>query len=233
MRAFTLLALLFLSVFSAHAQDTGSYIGRVVDAEFGVFEEPGVEILLTGGGEIRSMEPYPNGWFGFWNLPDGNYTIKARKAGYQAPPARTFSVVNGSSEPTPSTFLPPGEHPDAYRAFVMNDLDPDVFRYHWEEDQSTAGYDYAAHVNEPYTVEFLGEPVDVLDDSSAIRLEHDYGIILVNNDTGTWTQEHAYRLLETMKAIPAALLDRREKPMDADFRTRHQRHLDHRGRRSG
>ena len=202
MRAFTLLALLFLSVFSAHAQDTGSYIGRVLDAEFGAFEEPGVEILLTGGNEIRSREPNPQGWFGFWNLPDGDYSIKVRKAGYQAPPARTFSVISGSSEPTRPTFLPPGEHPDAYRAFVMNELDPDVFRYHWEEDQSTAGYDYAAHVNEPYVVEFLGEPVDVLDDSSAIRLEREYGIILVDSDTGTWTQEHAYRLLETMKAIP-------------------------------
>ena len=51
-------------------------------------------------------------------------------------------------------------------------------------------------------VEFNGEPVDVLDDSSALQLEREYGILLVNGDTGTWTQEHAYRLLETMKAIP-------------------------------
>ena len=202
MRAFTLLAFLFLSIFPAHAQDTGSYMGRVVPPEFGEFHEPGVEILLTGGGEIRSMAPYPNGWFAFYNLPDGDYTVKARKAGYQAPPARTFSIVNGSSEPTPPAFVPPGEHPDAYRAFVMRKLDPDVFRYHWEEDQSTAGYDFAAHVNEPHVVEFLGEPVDILDDASALRLEREYGIILVNSDTATWTQEHAYRLLETMKSIP-------------------------------
>ncbi len=202
MRTFTLLALLFLSVFSAHAQDTGSYIGRLVDAEFGVFDEPGVEILLTGGGEIRSMAPYPNGWFAFYNLPDGDYAIKVRKAGYQAPPARMSAIANGSSEPTPPYFLPHGEHPDAYRAFVMRELDPDVFRYHWEEDQSTAGYDFAAHVNEPHVVEFLGETVEMLDDASALRLEHEYGIILVNTDTATWTQEHAYRLLETMKAIP-------------------------------
>ncbi len=202
MRALTLLALLFLSIFPAHAQDTGSYIGRVVPPEFGEFQEPGVEILLTGGGEIRSMAPYPNGWFAFYNLPDGNYIIKVRKEGYQAPPARTFSIVNGSSEPIPPAFLPPGEHPDAYRAFVMRELDPDVFRYHWEEDQSTAGYDFAAHVNEPHVVEFLGEPVEILDDASALRLEREYGIILVDGDTATWTQEHAYRLLETMKAIP-------------------------------
>ena len=95
MRTFTLLALLFLSVFSAHAQDTGSYIGRLVDAEFGVFDEPGVEILLTGGGEIRSMAPYPNGWFAFYNLPDGDYAIKVRKAGYQAPPARMIPGPTG------------------------------------------------------------------------------------------------------------------------------------------
>ena len=97
------------------------------------------------------------------------------------------------------TSPPPGA---IDREFVLAPLDPDTFVYHWEEDQSTAGYDYSAHVNQPLVVEFLDEPVEVSDRSSAIRLSHDYGILLVDSESGTWTQEHAYRLLETMKTIP-------------------------------
>ena len=206
MKVVAFFALLLLSISPAYSQEanpTGSYMGRVVDAAWNEFSESGVEILLSRGDELRAIAPYPNGWFAFYNLPDGDYTIKVSKPGYEGPPARAFSIVSGSSEPTPPVSIPPGIPPDAYRGFILRKLDdPNVFRYHWEEDQTTAGYDYAAHVNEPHVVEFNGEPVDVLDDSSALQLEREYGILLVNGDTGTWTQEHAYRLLETMKAIP-------------------------------
>ena len=51
-------------------------------------------------------------------------------------------------------------------------------------------------------MEFLGEPIEVSDSSSAIRLNRNYSILLVDSESGSWTQEHAYRLLETMKTIP-------------------------------
>ena len=173
---------------------TGIYMGHVSGVE-GTDAFDDVEVLLTCGNVVlETAVPGPDGGFVFMGLPDGDYVVKVRKPGYRGPPARPFRLEGGVI-----TSPPPGE---IDQEFVLAPLDPNVFRYHWEEDQSAAGYDYAAHVNRPHVVEFLSEPIDVLDDASAMRLEREYRIILVNSDTGTWTQEHAYRLLETMKSIP-------------------------------
>ena len=173
---------------------TGIYMGHVSGVE-GTDAFDDVEVLLTCGNVVlETAVPGPDGGFVFMGLPDGDYVVKVRKPGYRGPPSRPFRL-----EGAVITSPPPGE---IDQEFVLAPLDPNVFRYHWEEDQSAAGYDYAAHVNRPHVVEFLSEPIDVLDDASAMRLEREYRIILVNSDTRTWTQEHAYRLLETMKSIP-------------------------------
>ena len=91
--------------------------------------------------------------------------------------------------------------------FLLERLAANPFVFHWEEDQSTAGYDYAAHVNQPPQIEFLGEPVDVADDASSVRLRHDYNVLLVDSDGGSWSQEHAYRLLAMMKSVPQDIRD--------------------------
>ena len=173
---------------------TGVYMGHVSGVEGpGAFDD--VEVLLSCG--YQSLEravPGPDGGFVFMGLPDGKYEVKVRKPGYRGPPARPFRLRGGVI-----TSPPLGE---IDRQYVLAPLDPHTFVFHWEEDQSTAGYDYAAHVNQPLVVEFLGEPIEVSDSSSAIRLNRNYSILLVDSDSGSWTQEHAYRLLETMKTIP-------------------------------
>ena len=179
---------------SDSATGTGIYMGHVSGVEGpGAFDD--VEVLLTCG--YRSLErtvPGPDGAFVFTGLPDGRYVVTVRKSGYRGPPARPFLLEGGVI-----TSPPPGE---IDREYVLAPLDPHTFVYHWEEDQSTAGYDYAAHVNQPLVVEFLGEPIEVSDSTSAIRLSRDYSILLVDSESGNWAQEHAYRLLETMKTIP-------------------------------
>ena len=87
---------------------------------------------------------------------------------------------------------------------VLGDSTPNAsaFVYHWEADQTTAGYEYAAQVNRPVEVDLTDQPIELSDDSSAIRLLRDYSVNLIDSPTGEWTQEHAYRLLETMKSIP-------------------------------
>lgn len=172
----------------------GIYAGHVSGIE-GPRAFNDVEVVLTCG--YRSLErtvPGPDGAFVFTGLPDGRYVVTVRKPGYRGPPARPFLLEGGVI-----TSPPPGE---IDREYVLAPLDPHTFVYHWEEDQSTAGYDYAAHVNQPLVVEFLGEPIEVSDSSSAIRLNRNYGVLLVDSESGSWTQEHAYRLLETMKTIP-------------------------------
>ena len=75
----------------------------------------------------------------------------------------------------------------------------DVFTYHWEQDQSTSGLEYASNVNTPVKIEYLDEEVELPPFSIAEDLHEDYGVIL---DGEEWTREHAFRLYETMKQIP-------------------------------
>ena len=173
---------------------TGIYMGYVSGVEGpGAFDD--VEVLLTCGNRaLERTVPGADGGFVFTGLPDGDYVVTVRKTGYRGPPARRFRLQGGVI-----TSPPPGE---INREYVLAPLEPHTFVFHWEEDQSTAGYDYSAHVNQPLVVEFLGESVEVSDSSSAIRLNRDYSILLVDSESGTWTTEHAYRLLETMKTIP-------------------------------
>ena len=151
-----------------------------------------VEVLLTGDGILETVSPDSSGRFKFYALPDGDYVVKVRKAGYRSSLARAFSLDIRRHKTL---------HGGIDR-FVLEAIDSDTFVYHWEEDQSAAGYDYAAHVNQPVVVEFLDEQVEVVDEASASKLHHDYNILLVDSESGSWTQEHAYRLLETMKSIP-------------------------------
>ena len=173
---------------------TGIYMGHVSGIEGeGAFDD--VEVLLTCGSRaLERTVPGPDGGFVFEGLPDGDYVVTVRKTGYRGPPARRFRLEGGVI-----TSPPPGA---INREYVLAPLDPDTFVYHWEEDQSTAGYDYSAHVNQPLEVEFLDESVEVSDSSSAVRLNRDYKILLVDSAGGTWTKEHAYRLLETIRTIP-------------------------------
>ena len=165
-----------------------AYRGRVTGHD-GAFED--VEVLLSSQGTLRTARPDSSGRFVFHGLAAGEYSVEVRASGYETPPARVVGVpASGEAE-----------------SFHLERLATNPFVFHWEEDQSVAGHDYAAHVNQPPRVEFLGVPVEVADDSSSVRLRHDYHVLLVDSDGGSWSQEHAYRLLETMKAVPQARRD--------------------------
>ena len=166
------------------------YLGsvRLSCGDCGAFED--VDVVLTGGAVLETVTPNTYGQFGFFGLGIGDYTIQVRKPGYRSSPARSFRIEGG------------GHVTDTEEEFVLEPLDPTTFVFHWEEDQSTAGYEYSAHVNEPLEVEFLDEEVTRVDSSSADQLLHDYNITLADDGGDTWTHEHAYRLLRTMETIP-------------------------------
>ena len=171
-----------------------AYEGEI---DSGVDSFDNIEVLLTGDGVLETASLDASGRFRFYGLADGDYVVKVRKAGYMSSVARAFSLDIGQHDPLR----------DGIDRFVLEAIDSDTFVYHWEEDQSAAGYDYAAHVNQPVVVEFLDEQVEVVDEASAGQLHHNYNILLVDSQSGSWTQEHAYRLLETMKSIPQKLRD--------------------------
>ena len=175
--------------------DTGTgterfYVGQVRLAceDCGTFED--VDVVLSGAGVLETTTPNTYGQFAFFGLTAGNYIIQVRKQGFRSPPAWSFRVDAG------------GQVLATNEEFVLYPLDSDTFVFHWEEDQSTAGYEYSAHVNEPLEVEFLDEEVTRVDSSSADQLLHDYNITLVNDGDNAWTHEHAYRLWQTMESIP-------------------------------
>ena len=173
------------------ANDGGSYLGQVSGVpESDDFDD--VTVLLSGATVLETTTPDSYGRFGFYGLADGDYLVQVRKPGYKSLPARPFRVEMGGQVSSTS----------AENEFVLEQLDPNTFVFHWEEDQSTAGYDYSSHVNEPVEVEFLDEETPAPDGSSANRLLHDYNISLVDDGGETWTHEHAYRLLQTMETIP-------------------------------
>ena len=175
---------------TAAGADKGSFVGQVRLAceDCGAFGD--VDVVLTSAGVLETTTPNVYGQFGFFGLTSGDYTIQVRKPGFRSTPARSFRVeadgrVLVTDEP-----------------FILYLLDSDTFVFHWEEDQSTAGYDYSSYVNEPLEVEFLDEEATPADGSSANQLLHDYNITLVNEGVNIWTHEHAYRLLRIMESIP-------------------------------
>ncbi len=187
---FAALVLLALAQ-ASFASGGGFFLGRVLGVE-GIDAFDDVRVILTGPGVLETATPDSNGQFAFRELADGYYVVSVRKPGFQSPPAHPFRVELGGLVSATS----------AEPEFVLQQLGPDDFVFHWEEDQSTAGYEHAANVAEPLEVEILGEAVPIHDGSSANQLLRDYNIKLLDGDGIPWTHEHAYRLLRTMETIP-------------------------------
>jgi len=150
-----------------------------------------LDVMLTADGTLLTTKPDYSGQFKFYDLPDGEYFIKVRKPGYRTALAR--AVMLSSDTLSNSTITD---------EFTLEALDSNHFSFHWEEDQSTAGYGYAANINEHISIEFLDENITVVDHASANQLHHDFNIILSDSPSASWTQEHAYRLLTIIKTIP-------------------------------
>ncbi len=158
------------------------------------------QVLLTSDDTLQYITPKADGSFSIYGLETGDYRVKVRKSGFKATPAQAVSLDLSAQLPSQSEQAAPKIAP---LLFELEQLDSSYFSYHWQEDQSTAGSDYSAAINQPVEVEFLQQSVTVVDDSSADQLQHDYNILLADGEGfSNWSQEHAYRLLATMKTIP-------------------------------
>lgn len=162
--------------------EAASYVGYVTGFAGRV---DALEVVLTGRGTLQVAHPDSSGCFAFHGVPKGRHAIKVNADGHAATPARVLEF--------PFANVYDG------RAYDVQQLPTDPFTYHWEEDQTTAGTEYSSHVVEPRSVEFQGGTVELADAAAAEHLKQNYNILLVGND---WSQEHAFRLLETMEDIP-------------------------------
>lgn len=133
-----------------------------------------------------------NGSYIFGSIPAGKYFIKIEASGYNLPNAQTVIVhEDGSIDPSVGINL----------VITKMAADSTVWTHSWNEDVSNSGYTTTAYVNNPPTIEFLGAHIVPSDVPFTGVLQNNYNIVL-SNEEETWTQEYAYRLVETLKTIP-------------------------------
>jgi len=132
--------------------------------------------------------------FSVSGLESGTYTIKFNGQGYKFSPTQKVTYTNSKL----------GN--DLALNFSATELDTANFKYHWEEDVSVSGSEYSSYVNTPPELTVLGVVDPFFDTGAAITLSKDYKITL-DNEYQIWSQEYAYRLLETLRKIPQEMVD--------------------------
>ena len=132
--------------------------------------------------------------------PGTAYYLKVEGQGYEAVPTQVVELA-GSTQTQPDAVVAVG-------VTLKEAASTDTFRYAWSMDASRAGAAATVHVVAPPVVEFLGRDVVLSDDQAAHKLHRTHGILLADTDDDRdgvafpWSSEYAYRLLETVSAIP-------------------------------
>jgi hypothetical protein len=158
---------------------------------------PGQKATVTLGndGFLVSQQVVRAQAYLFSAIPPGKYFLKIDVIGTVAPKAKTIVVPDTAATITYTLTAPPQVD------FSTSALGAAGFTFHWEEDASRSGQTQTANVNQPPVIQFLDAGVPVPDLAAADQLAHDYNVIL-SDEEQPWDAEHAYRLLETLKAIP-------------------------------
>lgn len=149
-------------------------------------------LTIASNTYLASLPATANGTYVFENVPQGKHSVKAEATGYNVIEALTV-IVNQDGSVTPS-------EPLKVPVTKMSE-NPSKWEFEWKEDGSPSGYTTTAHVNKPAEIEFLGKMIVPADVPSFGILENNYHIILAN-DGKVWTQEYAYRMVETLKTLP-------------------------------
>lgn len=133
-----------------------------------------------------------NGENSFNNIQPGEYFLKIEANGYNSPNSKKI-IINGDGTISPVTEL----------SLVVTKMQDDSTKwiYNWRDDVSNSGSTTISHINNPPTIEFLGQQIVPADQPLAGSLSNDYKIVLSNGEE-EWTQEYTFRLLETLKTIP-------------------------------
>lgn len=187
MKKILLITLMLISIVSAidvKAADVSYKVTGIVSGDTAT-------VSIGSDKYLATSQVTADGTYTFTNVPAGKMFLKIEATGYNLPDAKII-VVNedGSLEPSVPLTL----------TVTKMDVDPNKWTYSWQEDNSLSGYTTSASVNQRPTVEFLGKQIVPSDVPSQQQLYRTYHIIL-SDDGKKWTQEYAYRLLETMKTV--------------------------------
>ena len=158
---------------------TGTISGLTVDRAV---------VTASGRGELHTV--LANGdSFRFDSLnPEIEYTIKVQAEGLR---------LKGLVTTRPGENLSLMMHP------MPSLIGDDTFHFVWDgEGENVSGLEYASAVNKPVKVTVHGVEKDIPNIAAAQILYRDYNVVLDDSGQLPWTQDHAYRLLETMKQVP-------------------------------
>ena len=158
----------------------------------GLQENDNAVVSIGSDSYLVTLPIQKSGTYSFTEVPAGKYFVKIEASGYNLPQAQNVEVGEDGSL-TPSTTL-------KLVITKMSD-NPNEWTHSWQEDGSLSGYVTTSHINNPPTIEFLGKQIVPSDVSFVGTLYANYKIIL-SDENKPWTQEYAYRLLETLKTIP-------------------------------
>lgn len=158
----------------------------------GLSEGDKANVCIASNTFLASIPVTSNGSYVFKDVTPGKHGVKVEAQGYNVMEALTVIVdENGNINPSVPLKL------------VISKMDEDssVWNFEWKEDESLSGYVTSSHINAPAEIEFLGKMIVPADVPSFGNLENNYHIILAN-DEKEWTQEYAYRIIETLKTLP-------------------------------
>lgn len=156
-----------------------------------------VSVTISSNEYLNTMTISADGNYSFNNVPTGQHAIKVEANGYNLPDSKLVNVKDdGTIDPFTCITL----------VITKMDEDESKWSHSWHEDGSIAGYTTTAYVNKPAVIEYLGKRIVPAEVPSQSILEHDWHIIL-SDEGAKWTQEYAYRLLETMKMFPRDIIE--------------------------
>ena len=183
----------FLIFLSAFLSAIGSIFAAEVTVRFSGLEEGDqANLTIASSTYLQTLPATSDGTYVFTDVPEGIHSVKAEARGYNVIEALTVIVDgNGNVSPSEPLKIP----------LTKMDPDPGVWNFQWKEDGSPSGYTTTANVNKPAEIEYLGKQIVPADLPSSAVLQNEYNILLAD-DEKPWTQEYAYRMVETLKTLP-------------------------------
>lgn len=173
---------------------TTASAGEISVTVSGLHEGDHATLSVASNEYIANLTVTAPGDYTMAGVPAGTHAVKIEAAGYESVPSVSVSVAPGAVPPVRFTL-------------EKMEADPSEWSYSWSNDDSPAGYTTTSYVNTPPEIEFLGEQIVPADVPYFAVLYNNHNILL--DDSGEkWTQEHAYRLVETLKTLSDAAVSR-------------------------
>lgn len=132
-----------------------------------------------------------DGKYTFEDVPEGEHSLKITARGYEIPDSKLIQIIPGVIHPNPQWDL----------VVKPIDFSPNHWQHEWTQDNSVEGKVSSSHIFTESEIKFLGKEIVPADVSYFGLLKQQYNVVL-SDELDDWSEEHAYRLVETFKTLP-------------------------------